>query len=158
MLEVRVLGPLEVSWSGRPVVLPGRASQRVLAALALRAGSWVSVDRLIDELWADRPPEKARKALQMHVSRLRGALAAAAPETKRFIAGGQAGYRLTVDPEAVDAARFERLIQDARAALERDDPVPAGALLLEALALWRGPPLCELLLDGALAGTRRAHR
>ena len=74
MLEFRVLGPLEVCRSGQPVDLPGPASRRVLAALVLRAGTWVSVDRLIDELWGERPPAAARKALQMHVSRLRVAL------------------------------------------------------------------------------------
>jgi predicted ATPase/DNA-binding SARP family transcriptional activator len=152
MHEFRVLGPLEVSRSGQPVDLPGPASRRVLAALVLRAGTWVSVDRLIDELWGERPPATARKALQMHVSRLRAALDAGAPEAKRLIVGGSAGYRLEVDPSSVDAARFERLVAEARGALERAEPVRQRALLLQALALWRGPPLPELSLEGALAG------
>ena len=152
MLEFRVLGPLEVCRSGQPVSLPGRASRRVLAALALRAGTWVSVDRLIDELWGERPPTRARNALQTHVWRLRGAFAAGAPDAEQVIRSGSAGYRLEVDTEAVDAARFERLIGDAGGALGRAEPVQGRALLIEALGLWRGPPLSELSLDGALAG------
>jgi DNA-binding SARP family transcriptional activator len=88
----------------------------------------------------------------MHVSRLRAALEAEAPEAKRLIAGGSAGYRLEVDPSSVDAARFEHLVGEARGALERAEPVRQRALLLQALALWRGPPLPELSLEGALAG------
>src|SRR3954467_5476339 len=101
MLGFRVLGPLEVSLSGQPLVLPGQASRRILAALAVRAGTWVSVDRLIDELWGERPPVSARKALQMHVSRLRAALA------EPVIVSGPAGYLLAGEPEAGDAGRFE---------------------------------------------------
>src|SRR3954468_8218692 len=119
MLEFRVLGPLEVCRSGGPIPLPGQTSRRVLAALALRAGSWVSADRLIDELWGERPPASARKALQMHVWRLRAALADAAPHTDSLIATGSAGYRLDVDSEAIDAGRFERLFGEAERALER---------------------------------------
>src|SRR3954451_21563060 len=146
MLEFRVLGPLEVSRRGQPIALPGHASRRLLAALALRAGTWVSVDRLIDELWGQAPPATPRKALQMHVSRVRAALAAAGPGTERLLVSGSAGYQLKVDPESVDATRFERLVREAGGAFERAEPGQARALLLEALAMWRGPPLAELSL------------
>src|SRR4051794_5637782 len=102
MLEFRVLGPLEVCRDGRPIVLPGAASRRVLAALALRAGEWMSVEQLIDELWGERPPASARKALQMHVARLRRAFG----DEAGLLASGPAGYRLAVAPDDVDAARF----------------------------------------------------
>ena len=149
MLEFRVLGPLQVCRDGQPVVLPGATSRRVLAALVLRAGEWVPVDRLIDELWDERPPPSARKALQMHVSRLRGALSAAQPGAAGVLSGGAGGYRLDVRDEQVDAIRFQRMLADARAT---DDRVLARALLEQALALWRGGPLDGLELTGALAG------
>src|SRR3954447_26593672 len=98
MIEFRVLGPLEVCWHGRPIALPGSASRRVLAALVLRAGEWVSAERLMEELWGADPPPSARKALQMHVSRIRRALAAAAPDDSGLLDGGPAGYRLAVAP------------------------------------------------------------
>ena len=149
MLEFRVLGPLEVRRDGQPIALPGLTSRRVLAALALRAGDWVSVDRLIDELWGERPPASARKALQMHVSRLRAAMAVGEPGAARMLERGTDSYRLEVPRDAVDAVRFEDLLADAQAA---DDPSAARAKLEQALALWRGAPLAELELGGALAG------
>jgi DNA-binding SARP family transcriptional activator len=67
MLEFGILGAIEVRCDGRPLSLPGLASRRVLALLVLRPGGWLTADRLIDELWGERPPDSARKALQMHV-------------------------------------------------------------------------------------------
>ena len=49
----------------------------LLAMLALNAGSTVSSDRLIDGLWGDPPPATAEKLVQLYVSQLRKALAAA---------------------------------------------------------------------------------
>src|SRR5688500_1290647 len=105
MLDFGVLGPLEVRWGGQPVPLPGIASRRVLAALTLRRGEWVSVHQLIDDVWAEPPPASARKALQMHVSRLRGAFAAIAPGSASALTGGPAGYRLAATVEQIDAGR-----------------------------------------------------
>jgi predicted ATPase/DNA-binding SARP family transcriptional activator len=141
-LEFRVLGPLEVDRDGKPIELPGRGSLRALAAVVLRAGAWVSVERLIEDLWGERPPAAARKAVQMHISRLRGALG------DGTIASGPAGYRLDARPDAVDATRFARLVERAR---ETSEPSRARVCAVEALALWRGSPLEELSLEGALA-------
>jgi streptogramin lyase len=59
------------------------------------------------------------------------------------------GYALRVDPERLDLHRFERLVRDGRQALVAGRPEEAAATLDEALALWRGPPLAELDLDGS---------
>ncbi|MEU6737737.1 BTAD domain-containing putative transcriptional regulator [Streptosporangium sandarakinum] len=56
-----------------------------------------------------------------------------------------AGYRLAVPPEAVDAHRFERLARQGRAALVSGEHERAGELLGEALGLWRGPALADVL-------------
>jgi DNA-binding SARP family transcriptional activator len=34
------------------------------------SGRVVAIDQLIDELWGEEPPARARDGLQMHVSRL----------------------------------------------------------------------------------------
>src|SRR5829696_7905969 len=106
MLEFRVLGPLEVLGDGRPIRLPGSASRRALAALALRPREWVSVDQLIDDIWGERPPASARKALQMHVTRLRRAMSAPDDVQPNVLVSGQAGYRLDVASEQLDVCRF----------------------------------------------------
>ena len=50
----------------------GSGRQRALLAfLLLNANHAVSIERLVDELWGDTPPEKAVKVIQTYVSRLR---------------------------------------------------------------------------------------
>jgi DNA-binding SARP family transcriptional activator len=133
-VEIRLLGPLEVRDGPRTVALPRRQQRALLAALALRAGEVVSTDRLVADLWGERAPASATGSLQNTVSALRKALG-------RDVVVTQApGYRLALDPETVDAHRFERLLAAARGA---EDGARAS-LLTEALALWRGPALADL--------------
>ena len=58
-LEFRVLGPLEVSRSGRTIELPAGKPHALLAVLLLHRNRVVSVDALVEELWAGRPPRTA---------------------------------------------------------------------------------------------------
>ena len=136
-MEFRILGPLEVRFGERVLPLCGARQRTVLALLLLRAGEVVSSDRLIDELWGERPPLSGIDALQMCVSRLRKML----PEGTVVTEGR--GYRLAVAGEQIDAGRFERLAGEGRAALAEGDPEPAGRLLREALGLWSGPALAD---------------
>ena len=96
--------------------------------LALRAGSTVSTDRLIEGLWGESQPATATKLVQVYVSQLRKVLPPDGDDATIVTRGR--GYELRVAPDAVDAARFERLV--------------AGGLPREALALWRGPPLDDV--------------
>jgi DNA-binding SARP family transcriptional activator/ABC-type branched-subunit amino acid transport system substrate-binding protein len=105
--------------------------------LALDAGTVVSAGRLIEGVWED-PPETAVTALQGHVSQLRRVLGDGAIVTRA------PGYLLDVAPEAVDAVRCERALEQARGQLAGGDPAAAAATLREALALWRGEPLADL--------------
>jgi predicted ATPase len=56
-----------------------------------------------------------------------------------------AGYRLAANPEDVDAHRFARLAAEGRRALAAGDPTRAAELLREALDLWRGAALADVL-------------
>jgi DNA-binding SARP family transcriptional activator len=70
-VEFRLLGPLELIDGGGPAIeLPAGKSRTLLALLLLEAGRVVSVDRIIDALWGERPPATAAKVVQGHVSRL----------------------------------------------------------------------------------------
>ena len=103
-MELRILGPFEVVDGGRAVDLGGGRQRALLALLALHAGEALSVDRIVDELWAAKPPETARKIVQVYVSALRKALGEAAIAT---LAGG---YALQLPRGAVDLERFEDLL------------------------------------------------
>ena len=112
-VEIRLLGPLEVRDGERTLVLPRRQQRALLAALALRAGQVVSTDRLVADLWGERAPASATGSLQNAVSALRKLLG-------RDVVLTQApGYRLALEPENVDAHRFERLLAVARDAERR---------------------------------------
>ena len=139
-----ILGALAVWRDGEPVEVGGPRVRMLLALLLLDAGRTVSSARLIDELWADSPPDGAANALQSLVSRLRAAVQPVAVE----VAPG--GYRLAVEPDAVDAQRFERLAAEGRRALAAGDPHRAADRLREGLALWRGEPLADIA-TGAFA-------
>ena len=141
MTFFRILGPLEVQDEGRLVPLGGTKQRAVLAILLLNRGEIVSVDRLADELWGEEPPDTATKTVQVYVSRLRKELGQDAVLTR----GG--GYVLDIEPAQLDAARFTRLTDEGRAALQRGEANTASDLLREALALWRGTPLGDLAYE-----------
>ncbi|MEV7683761.1 BTAD domain-containing putative transcriptional regulator [Streptomyces sp. NPDC088341] len=131
-MEFGLLGCVEARLDGRPVAL-GHARQRcVLAALMVDANRVVSVDRLIDRVWGERPPQRAQASLYSYISRLRQALSPAAGDAD--IERRSGGYVLTVDTSAVDLHRFRELVERARTA----DDTEAEALFEKALALWRG--------------------
>jgi DNA-binding SARP family transcriptional activator/tetratricopeptide (TPR) repeat protein len=130
-LTVGVLGPLRVAVDGRPVALTTPRLRALLAIIAMAAGQGVPSDRLATALWDGDPPDNVRKAVQNYVTRLRAALGGQVIDT---IA---AGYVLRISPDQVDALRFLRLLDDARRAA---DPAAERALLVEALAQWRGQP------------------
>ncbi|MFC4375629.1 BTAD domain-containing putative transcriptional regulator [Nocardia halotolerans] len=140
-MQIGILGPLEIrTEQGGSIAIPGSRSRALLIALALEPNRAVPKTELIDWIWHENPPADPSNALQALVSRLRKALPDGAIEVQ------PGGYRLTVPPHAVDAARFEQLLDRARG---RDD-AERSELLREALELWRGP-LPQDLGDSATA-------
>ena len=136
-MEFRLLGPLEVVAEGRVVPLDAPKPRALLAILLLHANEPVSRDRLIEELWAGRPPSSAAKILQTYVSQLRRALG------RDVIRTVPSAYELRADAGSFDLLRFEQLVGEARAA----GPAEANGMLREALSLWRGPPLAEFAYE-----------
>jgi DNA-binding SARP family transcriptional activator len=144
-MEFRILGPLEVVRGDRPVDL-GRPKQRaLLAVLLLDANHVVPVDRIVDRLWGDHAPPRAVDALQVHVAGLRRALEPERPPRTppQILVTQPPGYMLRISPEDLDAARFEDLAAQGHRLLTEGRPAEARPLLIEALALWRGPALVE---------------
>src|SRR4051794_1155796 len=140
-MDFRILGPLEALDGTRPVALGGRRRRAVLAALLLHPNEALSNERLVDELWGEAPPANALKTLQVNVSRLRKDL----PDDVLVTRGH--GYELPVEPEALDASRFEGLLDEGRAELAAERPERALEALERALSLWRGPPLADLAYE-----------
>ena len=102
---------------------PGTKPRALLALLLLHANETLTADRLIDELWGERPPAAPGKTLQMHISRLRKALGGEdGAGAAGSIATRERGYRLEIDPEQLDSHRFEALVAQGRAELAADRP------------------------------------
>ncbi|MDQ6696137.1 MAG: AAA family ATPase [Actinomycetota bacterium] len=134
-LSVKVLGPLGVERSGRPLSVGGPKPQLLLAVLVTHRDGLVA-DRLCDALWADAQPASATATVQSHLSRLRRVLE---PEVRIETRGSR--YVLDAPADALDVDRFE-----AAAAASSGSDVPAAikAGLGAALALWRGPAFGDL--------------
>ncbi len=124
-MQISVLGPVTARRGDTPVPLRGVRLQGLLARLALDAGRPVGTSVLVDDLWGEAPPDGAGNALQALVSRLRRAIG---PE---MVATDARGYRLCVEPDAVDALRFGVLASSGN--------------LDGALALWHGSALADVL-------------
>jgi DNA-binding SARP family transcriptional activator/streptogramin lyase len=143
-MDFRILGPLEVLDNDRVLDVGGGKQRSVLALLLLHANEVVSSDRLIEELWPEEPPPSAPKIVQAHVSRLRKALNGAGEGI--LLTRGH-GYELRVEPDQLDVRRFQRLLDEGRAAINAGEPASAGETLRHALNLWRGPPLADFAYD-----------
>ncbi|MFD9738385.1 BTAD domain-containing putative transcriptional regulator [Umezawaea sp. NPDC059074] len=150
-VAVGVLGNLEVHVDGTPVAIGHARRKAVLAVLLVEANRVVPADRLIDRVWGEEPPSRARSVLRTYLSKLRHAL----DRTGITITWHDTGYLLAVDPKCVDLHRFRRLLFQARGA---GGPRAALALADEALALWRGEPLAEVDTAWAEAFRHQLHQ
>ena len=137
-MEFRALGELEIWQEGERVPLGGAVPRSVLAFLLLRGNEPVSVDELVEELWAPEPPPSAPKMVQNAVSQLRKRIGGDRLVTR------PSGYVLQVEPGELDLHRFEQLVDQARAVLAAGSPREAAEILEEAAALWRGSPFADL--------------
>ena len=70
-VHFRVLGPLEVTRGERSIPITAARHQVVLAMLLLEVGRVVSVERLVDALWAEDPSKHGQKPgpdLRLHAA------------------------------------------------------------------------------------------
>ncbi|WP_280717265.1 BTAD domain-containing putative transcriptional regulator [Kitasatospora sp. MAP5-34] len=146
-MNYAILGPLEVHSHGRPVEVARPRRRAVLAFLLLHANRRVSIDQLVDALWAEGPPRTARAQVHTAVSALRGGLP---EELAGQLSSEAAGYRLHVAEGALDSAEFRLRLARARGLAERHQHVEAVRTLRDGLSLWRGAALTGV--DAPFAG------
>ncbi len=143
-LQLSVLGPMSARLNGHDLPLGPPRRRTLLALLLIRLGRVVPTELLVEELWGDGAPRHAVATLQSYVSHLRRSLHTKAGTGQISVLRHRTpGYVLDLDPEQVDAWRFERLVTDGRRLLEQRDPRTAHARLTEALGLWHGSPYAE---------------
>ena len=155
-MEFRILGALEVRRAGETVPLPAGRAQIVLAILIAQQNQTVSAERLIRECWEGAPPATAPTQIHALISALRrqaGFDRAASPDRFAAIVTRSPGYRLSTDPAAVDAVRFQTHVDRARAAHADGRHALAVEHYRAALSLWRGEAF-EGLASHQLAAER----
>jgi DNA-binding SARP family transcriptional activator/tetratricopeptide (TPR) repeat protein len=145
-MDFRILGPLEVRDGGRVVPVRGPRKRALLALLLVNANEAVSDDRLVEELWRDETPASGSAALRVRISQLRKTLGPG------VVASRAPGYALEVDPERIDAQRFERMLATARRLRADGSPAVSARTLRDALALWRGGALADFAYEPWAAG------
>ncbi|WP_433262095.1 BTAD domain-containing putative transcriptional regulator [Actinosynnema sp. CS-041913] len=146
-MKFRLLGPLEVLHEGRPIALGGIKQRATLGFLLLKANQVVPTSQLLGALWpGEDPPASARKMLQNAVWSLRAALSVTEGPHAPRLSTQAPGYVLQVDPEQVDLFQFHRRAELGRA--EPAAPELAAGVLREALGIWRGAALADLVESG----------
>ena len=142
VLRFGVLGPLEVLRDGDPVRIGGQRQRALLALLLVHANELVRIDQLLEALSGER---RRRPGSTRCVSRSRGcARCFGAARTARCCEHTQV---VTCWRSALRSLIWRGLsVCCARRAdsIAADQPATAAALLRDALALWRGPPLADL--------------
>src|SRR3954453_11159691 len=123
-------------------MLRGPKQRALLAMLLLQPGEVVSRDRLIEGLWGEQPPKDSEHALDAQVSALRRALVA---EGSERVARKAPGYLIRVEADEFDVTCFDSALTEGSRFLAAGRPQEAANRLREALAIWKGPALADVL-------------
>ncbi len=152
-MRVRILGALRVDGGEHPLPLGSRKQKALLALLLVRAGSVVSVETIVDELWDD-PPASALSNLRAYAGGLRRVLNGTGGDAMVVKTGS--GYVARVADGEFDLLRWRELIGAGRGALLAGDPSSALDRLRQGLGLWRGQALADVTLGPVLTAWRDA--
>ncbi|MEV2238774.1 tetratricopeptide repeat protein [Micromonospora sp. NPDC049891] len=137
-IHITVLGPLAVHHNGREVPIHSLMQRRLLGLLALHPAQLVPTADIVEVLWAGRPPATHPNLIHGYVGALRKSLE---PEREsrsswNVVVTGVNGYRLALDRDQIDLARFDELVKRARGQSRREDAYDDYE---QALQCWRGP-------------------
>src|SRR5260370_32441853 len=113
IVELRILGSVEVADGGLVRDLGGLRERTLLARLLLSAGQVVSAERLAEDLWAGQPPAHWMATLRGYISRLPRALG----DGSAAVGTLPPGYRITLGYSELGAERIAPSDAASRAVL-----------------------------------------
>lgn len=147
-IKFDILGPPEVTVDRQGIAVSPQL-WCVLVSLLMAANSSVAAEVLIDRLWGENPPPKARPTIRSYIWRIDHALsgAQASGEARAQVRRQTHGYVLEIDPHSVDLHRFRSLKRQSDALADSGEVRHAAELLREAEAIWRGQALAGLSGD-----------
>jgi DNA-binding SARP family transcriptional activator len=144
-LEFKVLGDLEVWRNGHLLPLEAVKPRAILARLLLSPNQPVATRDILESVWGETRPPTARAVLHNQILRLRQVLEPDHAGPPQVIRTSRPGYAIRVAPEQVDLLRFQRLAEEGRRKMGSGDLAAAAEILRQALALWRGPLLGDVV-------------
>ncbi|MDJ0380349.1 AfsR/SARP family transcriptional regulator [Streptomyces sp. G-G2] len=152
-MRFTVLG--QVGFEGADGLIEVQCPQRraVLAYLLLHARQPVTLDRLMDSIWADEAPSSARTQIHSAVSALRQTLRGTGLADR--IQTTADGYTCAVGDGELDLLDFRALVRRAAGEMAAHQAEQASESLRAALGMWRGEPLSGV--NAAFAEPARAR-
>ncbi|MFJ1749685.1 BTAD domain-containing putative transcriptional regulator [Streptomyces sp. NPDC088116] len=151
MVEVKILGALEVFIHGTSVVPSAPKLRQILALLAIRSNSVVTISDFVDEIWGSRPPKSLSTTLQTYILQIRKILKEAGEgeaginELKGSIVTRPGGYMFqTPEPARKDFEVFGESVEKGHQKILSGHYPDAVELLTGALGLWRGSALVDV--------------
>ncbi|NKY56381.1 BTAD domain-containing putative transcriptional regulator [Nocardia flavorosea] len=144
MLDLRVLGPVQLSVGDEPVAVGGPKPRALLAALAVNRRRAVASATLADMVWNEAPPDSYAASLQVFVSNIRKALRNSGVDSAAVLRTESAGYRLEIADDACDLGRFEAARDAGNRAAGAGDHASASRFFTTALREWNGRALSDL--------------
>ncbi|MER6349221.1 AfsR/SARP family transcriptional regulator [Streptomyces sp. NPDC001595] len=146
-LRYELLGRLRITRGGVDLTPEAPKLTKLLALLLVRAGEAVPGEKLVAELWEQRPPRCAHASLRVYVSQARKLLSG--PREASPIVTTSSGYILDAGAAMTDFQEFQALYELGRERYFAADFRQAFELLRRGLSRWRGPVLEGL--PGSLA-------
>ncbi|MGV9210390.1 AfsR/SARP family transcriptional regulator [Micromonospora sp. RB23] len=148
-MKINLLGDMQVLVADHKLHLGTPKQQVIFAMLAVQPGQLVTMDDLVDELWADHPPRSAVANVRTYAANLRRKFETLALPDVTLVRHGNV-YRLALRPDVIDVFSFQKELYAGRDALGAGDLAQASELLECALARWRGSMLAGLPLGPVL--------
>lgn len=143
-IMISVLGPLSVTIDGADVTPTAPKLRTIIALMALRRNSVVTVGSLIDELWGEEPPGSAAATLQTYMYQLRRILTANDFNGKDVLLTKPVGYELRLKPDELDVDIFRKLVDQARDHLQEGADEAALEVVTQALGMCSATPLHDV--------------
>ncbi|GAB3966238.1 BTAD domain-containing putative transcriptional regulator [Plantactinospora veratri] len=153
MIDIRLLGPMQVLIDGSPMPSGPPKQKAVLAMLAIRPGRLVTVEELIDELWPEAAPASAVANTRGYAASLRR-IFDRLNSTKGLLVRCGPGYQLRAEPDDIDLLGFEAECERAGEAVAAGGLSDADDLFCRAEQRWRGPMLSGVPLGPVLSARR----
>jgi SARP family transcriptional regulator, regulator of embCAB operon len=153
-MDIKLLGALKATIADTPCIPSATKPRQIFALLAVNSGRVVTMSEISDELWGEDPPRSATTTLHTYIRHLRKKLDTVTNNdstSKNLLVTEHGGYRLNIDPDQIDAGRYNQLATTGRRAAASGDHVTAAEKLNAALKLWRGPALADVEIGSQLS-------